>query len=327
MEESLVLTDTAPVAISAETEYLARFVDCAIVVIESGVTTRAQLRAAAQALQRIDVATVGFVLNRVGLAKADPAFRNSVNEVERHLRSQSRSPARRTVRSHHFAAEAAPNAGQIPREAAVRRPPEAAVPKPASAPLRATPERASVPANPTPTPLPPPTPRMPQAQVAAQSALQPDTDMPWWLSEARRQPDAAAAEQARQPDAEEALLNTPSRLSGLRDVLFSRVHNNPDRSGEFEREEEAMPPLENETQRPVYGEAFVPYPESQPAPVSATPTHVIAPPEFLPPKTTTASLDRGRSWEEGTTARRDRRDPFDEVAILPSWHGQYRKKD
>jgi hypothetical protein len=39
-EESLVLTDTAPLAVSAETEYLARFVDCAIVVIESGVTTR-----------------------------------------------------------------------------------------------------------------------------------------------------------------------------------------------------------------------------------------------------------------------------------------------
>ena len=45
-QESLVLTDTAPLLISAETEYLARFVDCAIVVVESGTTTRAQLLAA-----------------------------------------------------------------------------------------------------------------------------------------------------------------------------------------------------------------------------------------------------------------------------------------
>ena len=76
--EGLVLTDTAPLALSAETEYLARFVDCAIVVVQSGVTTRAQLREAAATLQKLDVAAVGFVLNRVGLEKADPAFRLSV---------------------------------------------------------------------------------------------------------------------------------------------------------------------------------------------------------------------------------------------------------
>ncbi len=97
--EGLVLTDTAPLAISAETEYLARFVDCVIVVIESGVTTRAQLVAAVNSLQRLEVATVGFVLNRVGLAKADPAFRDSVRETEKHLRAQSQSVSRRTVRS------------------------------------------------------------------------------------------------------------------------------------------------------------------------------------------------------------------------------------
>jgi uncharacterized protein involved in exopolysaccharide biosynthesis len=90
-EESLVLTDTAPLAVSAETEYLARLVDCAIIVIESGVTTRSQLREAANNLQRLDVAAVGFVLNRVGLEKADPAFRRSVRGIEQHLRTQSRS--------------------------------------------------------------------------------------------------------------------------------------------------------------------------------------------------------------------------------------------
>ncbi len=59
-DEALVLTDTAPLAVSAETEYLARFVDCAIVVIESGRTTRRELRDAAATLQRLDVGAVGF---------------------------------------------------------------------------------------------------------------------------------------------------------------------------------------------------------------------------------------------------------------------------
>ena len=94
-EDSLVLTDTAPLSVSAETEYLARFVDCAIVVIESGVTTRDALRETAQTLQRLNIGTVGFVLNRVGLAKADPEFRTSVEAVEEHLRVQGANNPRR----------------------------------------------------------------------------------------------------------------------------------------------------------------------------------------------------------------------------------------
>src|ERR1700733_1179972 len=93
-EDSLVLTDTAPLSVSAETEYLARFVDCAIVVIESGVTTRDALRETAQALPRLNIGTVGFVLNRVGLAKADSEFRTSVEAVEAHLRVQGANNAR-----------------------------------------------------------------------------------------------------------------------------------------------------------------------------------------------------------------------------------------
>jgi Mrp family chromosome partitioning ATPase len=102
-EDSLVVTDTAPLAVSAETEYLARFADCAIVVIESGVTTRAELREAARTLERLKVATVGFVLNRVELKKADAAFRKSVEGVERHLRIYGRPAAIRNERQSSFA--------------------------------------------------------------------------------------------------------------------------------------------------------------------------------------------------------------------------------
>jgi polysaccharide biosynthesis transport protein len=92
--DSVVVTDTAPLPVSGETEYLARFVDSAIVVIESGVTTKAQLRAVAQTLQRLEVSSVGFVLNRISLKNANPAFRESVRAVESHLRSQARAAGR-----------------------------------------------------------------------------------------------------------------------------------------------------------------------------------------------------------------------------------------
>jgi uncharacterized protein involved in exopolysaccharide biosynthesis len=97
--QTLVLTDAAPIAVSAETEYLVRFADCAIVVAESGVTTRAEIRDVAATLQRLNVGAVGFVLNRVGMAKADPAFRASVDAVEKHLQSQLGVVARRTRRT------------------------------------------------------------------------------------------------------------------------------------------------------------------------------------------------------------------------------------
>ena len=97
--ESVVITDTAPLLVSGETEYLARFVDSAIVVLESGVTTRDQLRRVADTLQRLGVRSVGFVLNRISLEMADQAFRNSIKAVERHVAAQTRNFARETVRT------------------------------------------------------------------------------------------------------------------------------------------------------------------------------------------------------------------------------------
>jgi hypothetical protein len=97
-DETIVVTDTAPLTISAETEYLARFVDSAIVVIESGTTTKAQLREVAQTLERLDVSAVGFVLNRISMAKGNAAFCRSVHAVERHLKAQARTFDRRHSR-------------------------------------------------------------------------------------------------------------------------------------------------------------------------------------------------------------------------------------
>jgi hypothetical protein len=103
---AVVITDTAPLTVSAETENLAWSADCTIVVIESGVTTRAQLRTAASVLQRLNAPLVGFVLNRVQLAKADRAFRRSVEEMEQHLGSEDQFTDQQMLRTLQRAIEA-----------------------------------------------------------------------------------------------------------------------------------------------------------------------------------------------------------------------------
>jgi len=105
--DSVVVTDTAPLLVSGETEYLARFVDSAIVVIESGVTTKAQLREVARTLQRLEVSSVGFVLNKISLKSANAGFCESVRAVESHLRSQARAADRPAPRQEEMAQTAA----------------------------------------------------------------------------------------------------------------------------------------------------------------------------------------------------------------------------
>jgi hypothetical protein len=63
--DELVITDAEPIATSADTEYLARFADCVLVVIESGVTTRAELRRTVSCLEKLNVFAVQYVVNRV----------------------------------------------------------------------------------------------------------------------------------------------------------------------------------------------------------------------------------------------------------------------
>lgn len=61
----LVITDAEPIATSPDTEYLARFADCVLIVIESGTTTRAELRHTANCLEKLNVSAVQYVVNRV----------------------------------------------------------------------------------------------------------------------------------------------------------------------------------------------------------------------------------------------------------------------
>jgi len=176
--EGLMLTDTAPLTVSAEAEYMARCADCTILVIESGRTTRAQLRAAAGSLQRLNAAAVGFVLNRVSLKNADESFRNAVSEVERHLRVQGRTAARTVAQSPRIVPEAVhagPSHSSLAREIPVLAETAAAPtvfaasdapPARRAAAEPAAPERAAI----APAPLPQPAPLVVVENWEAQSA-------------------------------------------------------------------------------------------------------------------------------------------------------------
>jgi uncharacterized protein involved in exopolysaccharide biosynthesis/Mrp family chromosome partitioning ATPase len=190
-KDSIVLTDTAPIVLSAETEYLARFVDCAIVVIESGVTTRAQLRDVAATLHRLNLGAVGFVLNRVELRKADEAFRESVQAIEDHLNPEKRSYTRRTVRTSPTTPEAAPADNPPADKPAAERAVEpggvhaaktdSAGESLARALSPQSAEQLYVPAQPS--RFPPRTTRMPLAQNPAPAATVPPAEEPWWLGD------------------------------------------------------------------------------------------------------------------------------------------------
>jgi hypothetical protein len=101
---SLILTVTAPLAESPDTEFLTRFADCVIVVVESGVTTREQLRNTANCLQRLNVTAVGFVLNRVRRAQngamlrsAPRAGRSGADRETADTKKEFRAAVRRAV--------------------------------------------------------------------------------------------------------------------------------------------------------------------------------------------------------------------------------------
>jgi Mrp family chromosome partitioning ATPase len=388
---SLVLTDTAPLVISAETAYLARFVDCVIVVIESGVTTRAQLREVATTLQRLNVAAVGFVLNRVGLAKADPGFRQSVYAVERHLRSQSRSTAKRTVKSSPSDGVASPEGSNYSQEAAARAQSQP-VPEPASAVAfsRSSPALARWSSDMAePQPILQRFNSLAQAQESNQPKQKQDSEMPWWLADIdssanvpvsaaipqqarvrepetasafypvppppRPQPEmppaqswervsnirnnlipAAPAEEVQRAEEEDNPNDAASRLSGLRNLLFSLgLKNLNNAQGSSSQGDESLPQSEAGSEYEGYTRIYTAPLEPAPVPVASAKSNiadtsarlVTAQPEFLPPKSVVVTIDKEQAQQTGATNRRDRRDAFDEVEILPSWRGQYRKKD
>jgi polysaccharide biosynthesis transport protein len=343
--DALVITDAAPLTLSAETEYLARNADSAIVVMESGVTTRAELRAVSAALQRLQIGTVGFVLNRVRLAKADAGFRNSVRAVDQHLRTQSRPAGDEPVRTRRVEFETTSIPSPVAHEAQV------GFSQPEQAPAVAI---AEAPRSVAPAPLPAPVeetlfPAMPTVAEA---------EKPWWLADPvlQAQKPVVEAKHTAEPEPpaayepahfDDSLTATASRLSGLRNIFRIDTLGAEPSAAAPPRQEFVAPPSFGS---PAYSQDWpvAPAPSVPPASYSAqpvaarpepqlepVPAEVVPPmpssgntrqvttvPEFLPPRKT-----RPSRWESESGSNRDREDAMDDVAILPSWRGQYRRKN
>ncbi len=65
MHHSLVLIEASTLVDSAETEYIARCTDATVLIAECAITTRAELILAAELLQRLNVPTIGVVIQEL----------------------------------------------------------------------------------------------------------------------------------------------------------------------------------------------------------------------------------------------------------------------
>jgi polysaccharide biosynthesis transport protein len=90
----VVLIDANPLLISAHTEYLARISDATVLIAESSAAKKQQLDRAARLLERLNVAGVAVVLNKVGLERADSALRDDLRQYEQTRGRQRRSADR-----------------------------------------------------------------------------------------------------------------------------------------------------------------------------------------------------------------------------------------
>jgi capsular polysaccharide biosynthesis protein len=93
----VVLIDANPLPISAHTEYLARVSDATVLVVKSSTTTKQELDRAAQLLERLNVAGVAVVLNKISLERADRALKKELRSYQQSFR-QHHGKAQETLR-------------------------------------------------------------------------------------------------------------------------------------------------------------------------------------------------------------------------------------
>jgi len=65
----VLLIDGDPLPTSANTEYLARICDATVLVVGSSTSTRQELERSARLLERLEVAGVAVVLNKIGMGR------------------------------------------------------------------------------------------------------------------------------------------------------------------------------------------------------------------------------------------------------------------
>jgi Mrp family chromosome partitioning ATPase len=87
-----ILIDASPLPISAHTEYLARISDVTVLVVKSSATTKQELDRAARLLERLSVAGVAVVLNKINLERADRALKQELRIYEQSFNHRRSTP-------------------------------------------------------------------------------------------------------------------------------------------------------------------------------------------------------------------------------------------
>jgi uncharacterized protein involved in exopolysaccharide biosynthesis len=90
----VVLIDANPLPISAHTEYLARVSDATVLVVKASATTKQELDRAARLLERLEVAGVAVVLNKISLGRTDRALKSELRSYERSFRQRRSTSAK-----------------------------------------------------------------------------------------------------------------------------------------------------------------------------------------------------------------------------------------
>lgn len=352
----MVLIDAAPLVTSPETEYLVRQADCAIVVIEAGVTTRAQLRHTANILQRAKAPAVGFVLNRVKAPFADADFRRSLEQSGGSEKKDSHLEDEQTLETLRFAVEL----GRASLE------PEGVLAEdgPGSLKREMEPAAASAERMVEPTSNAAGARVEPVTKIAQGDGAQALNDMPWWLAEAPPRADSSLTQpriprngrvqpatngvpasehvqEAMKQIAEDGRPVRLPRLTDLRGSLFatgireldSAKHGDGNGHGNGdERFNEEVAPLEA-----LLGEA-----EKQKNSMESQGAEAESAQGFLAPPEENGTAARNGSPVSAaprpqlflpkpakpikTKPHQDARQPIDRVEILPSRRGQYKRK-
>jgi polysaccharide biosynthesis transport protein len=92
VDYDVVLIDAQPMPVSAQTEYLARLADATVLVVKARGTTRQDLECTARVLERLEVAGVAVILNKVRVDRADGALKQALRSYEKSFTEPSVIP-------------------------------------------------------------------------------------------------------------------------------------------------------------------------------------------------------------------------------------------
>jgi polysaccharide biosynthesis transport protein len=92
MDYDVVLIDAQPMPVSAQTEYLARLADATVLVVKTRGTTRQDLECTARLLERLEVAGVAVILNKVCVERADGALEKALRSYKKSFTEPSVIP-------------------------------------------------------------------------------------------------------------------------------------------------------------------------------------------------------------------------------------------